>query len=77
MKHLILAAAAMLAAVAPAAAQNRAFDPREYHGRHVGQPTQILVIGTPLVATPPMADPSHPAPRPGEHSDQIRKALAA
>jgi hypothetical protein len=29
MKQLILAAAVMLAAVTPAAAQNRAFDPRE------------------------------------------------
>ncbi len=35
------------------------------------------VPGTPLVAAPPMADPSHPAPRPGEHSEQIRKALTA
>ena len=59
MKHLILAAAAMLAAVAPAAAQNRAFDPREYHGRHVGQPTQILVIGTPhLSGAPDNFDPA-------------------
>lgn len=47
MKSLILAAAATLAAVAPAAAQNRPFDPREYQGRHVGAATQILVIGTP------------------------------
>jgi len=35
------------------------------------------VPGTPLVATPPISDPSHPAPRPGEHSDLIRKALFA
>lgn len=47
MKHLILAAAVTLAAIAPATAQNRPFDPREYHGRHIGEPTQILVIGTP------------------------------
>ncbi|MCX7358721.1 MAG: DUF5694 domain-containing protein [Alphaproteobacteria bacterium] len=59
MKHLILAAAAMLAAVAPAAAQNRPFDPREYQGRHVGKATQILVIGTPhLSGTPENFDPA-------------------
>ncbi len=59
MKHLILAAAAMLAAVAPAAAQNRPFDPREYQGRHVGEPTQILVIATPhLSGTPDNFDPA-------------------
>jgi hypothetical protein len=59
MKQLILAAAAMLAAIAPAAAQNRPFDPREYQGRHVGQPTQILVIATPhLSGTPDTFDPA-------------------
>ncbi len=58
MKHLILAAAVTLAAVAPAAAQNRPFDPREYQARHVGQPTQILVIATPhLSGTPENFDP--------------------
>jgi crotonobetainyl-CoA:carnitine CoA-transferase CaiB-like acyl-CoA transferase len=35
------------------------------------------VPGTPLVATPPIADASRPAPRPGEHSDQIRKSVEA
>jgi crotonobetainyl-CoA:carnitine CoA-transferase CaiB-like acyl-CoA transferase len=35
------------------------------------------VPGTPLVATPPMADPAHPAPRPGEHSDSIRRNIEA
>lgn len=59
MKHLILAAAVTLAAIAPAAAQNRPFDPREYQGRHVGEPTQILVIGTPhLSGTPDGFDPA-------------------
>ncbi|MEZ5958497.1 MAG: DUF5694 domain-containing protein [Hyphomonadaceae bacterium] len=59
MKHLILAAAVTLAAIAPAAAQSRPFDPREYQGRHVGQPTQILVIGTAhLSGTPDSFDPA-------------------
>src|SRR5262245_57144782 len=59
MKHLILAAAVTLVAISPAAAQNRPFDPREYQGRHVGQPTQVLVIATPhLSATPENFDPA-------------------
>lgn len=59
MKHLILAAAAMLAAIAPAAAQNRPFDPREYQDRHIGEPTQILVLATPhLSAAPDTFDPA-------------------
>jgi hypothetical protein len=59
MKSLILAAAVTLAAVAPAAAQNRPFDPREYQGRHVGEATQILVIGTPhLSGAPESLDPA-------------------
>lgn len=59
MKQLILAAAVTLAAIAPAAAQNRPFDPREYQGRHIGQPTQILVIATPhLSGTPETFDPA-------------------
>lgn len=59
MKQLILAAAVTLAAIAPATAQNRPFDPREYQGRHVGQPTQILVIATPhLSGTPDTFDPA-------------------
>jgi hypothetical protein len=34
-------------------AQSGPFDPRTYQGRHVGKPTQILVLGTPhLSATP-------------------------
>ncbi|MGE3693096.1 MAG: CoA transferase [Novosphingobium sp.] len=35
------------------------------------------VPGTPLVATPHIADPSHPAPRPDEHSREIRKSIEA
>ena len=33
--------------------------------------------GTPLVAKPRMADATHPAPRPGEHSAVIRDWLGA
>lgn len=33
--------------------------------------------GTPLVATPRMADATSPAPRPGEHSDEVRGEIAA
>lgn len=59
MKQLILAAAATLAALSPAAAQNRPFDPREYQERHVGEATQILVIATPhLSGTPENFDPA-------------------
>lgn len=59
MKHFILAAAVALAGIAPAAAQNRPFDPREYQGRHVGEATQILVIGTPhLSGAPEDFDPA-------------------
>lgn len=59
MKSLFLAAALTLAAIAPASAQNRPFDPREYQGRHIGEATQILVIGTPhLSGTPDNFDPA-------------------
>ena len=33
--------------------------------------------GTPLVASPRMADATAPAPRPGEHSQQVREEIAA
>lgn len=46
MKTFILAAALALSLVAPAAAQTRSFDPRAYQRQHVGEPTQILVLGT-------------------------------
>ena len=35
------------------------------------------VPGTPLVASPPIADATHPAPRPGQHSQEIRKSIEA
>lgn len=59
MKSILAAAVIAFALVAPASAQTRPFDPREYHQRHVGQPTQILVIGTPhLSGTPDDFDPA-------------------
>lgn len=59
MKQIILAAAVALAVISPVAAQNRPFDPREYQGRHVGEPTQILVIATPhLSGAPDTFDPA-------------------
>ena len=59
MKSLVLAAVAAVVLVAPAAAQTRPFDPRVYQDRHVGEPTQILVLGTPhLSGTPETFDPS-------------------
>jgi len=59
MKSLVLAAAVALAAVTPAAAQTRAFDPRAYQTRHVGEPTQIMVLASPhLSATPESFDPA-------------------
>lgn len=60
MKAILLAAAAIaLCAVAPATAQERPFDPRDYQHRHVGQPTQILVIGSPhLSGAPGSFDPA-------------------
>jgi hypothetical protein len=59
MKSLFMAAALALVLATPAAAQNRPFDPREYHGRHVGEATRILVIATPhLSGTPETFDPA-------------------
>lgn len=55
MKASIVVASAVLAAlaaVAPASAQ-RPFDPRAYQERHVGEPTEILVIGTPHLSGAP------------------------
>ena len=58
MKSLLLAAALTLAAIAPASAQSR-FDPREYQTRHVGEPTQIMVLGSPhLSGAPDTFDPA-------------------
>lgn len=59
MKTLFLAAALALSLIAPAAAQTRSFDPRAYQRQHVGEPTQILVLGTPhLSETPESFDPA-------------------
>lgn len=61
MRPFVLSALAILAAAAvaaPASAQ-RAFDPRDYQTRHVGEPTQVLVLATPhLSATPEDFDPA-------------------
>ncbi len=53
MKSALLGAVLALALAAPALAQNRPFDPRTYQSRHVGEPTQILVIGTPHLSGAP------------------------
>jgi hypothetical protein len=57
---LFVAAALIVAAlVAPALAQTRPFDPREYQRQVVGEPTQILVLGTMhLSGTPEDFDPA-------------------
>ncbi|WP_395646042.1 DUF5694 domain-containing protein [Terricaulis sp.] len=61
---LIAAAFVLLSAPwAPAQAQPRAFDPRSYHGRHVGEATQVLVLASPhLSGTPENWDPGALAP---------------
>lgn len=61
MKPWMLALALMSAACASAggAAEARDFDPRTYQSRHVGEPTQVLVLGTPhLSGTPEDFDPA-------------------
>lgn len=59
MKSLVIGAALALALITPALAQSRPFDPRAYQSRHIGEPTQILVIGTPhLSGTPDDFDPA-------------------
>ncbi len=56
MKHL-LAAAILLAAASPAIAQS--FDPRSYQRHVVGEPTQVLVLGSPhLSGAPDDFDPA-------------------
>jgi crotonobetainyl-CoA:carnitine CoA-transferase CaiB-like acyl-CoA transferase len=54
----------------PQLAQRRYFVPVPVGDRTCPMP------GTPLVATPVMADATAPAPQPGEHSDEIRAELA-
>ena len=59
MKTIILAAAALLAAgvLSPVVAQP--FDPRAYQDRVVGEPTQVLVLGSPhLSGAPDTFDPA-------------------
>lgn len=57
MKHLLAAALFLAAATAPAAAQS--FDPRSYQNRVVGEPTQVLVLGSPhLSGAPEDFDPA-------------------
>ena len=59
MKRAIAAALLAAALATPVAAQNRPFDPREYQRQVVGDPTQILVLGTMhLSATPETFDPA-------------------
>lgn len=65
MRFFLFAAALVLlsAPLAPAQAQPRAFDPRTYHGRHVGEATQVLVLASPhLSGTPENWDPAALAP---------------
>lgn len=60
MKAFALALVVLTAAATPAVAQQqRGFDPRSYQTQHVGQPTRVLVIGTPhLRGTPDSFDPA-------------------
>ena len=60
MKWLSVLAALAVACVAAAPASAQApFDPRAYQHQHVGQPTQILVLGTPhLSGAPDNFDPA-------------------
>lgn len=53
MKTCLAAALLVLVLAAPAYAQTRPFDPRDYQSRHVGEATQILVIGTPHLSDAP------------------------
>jgi hypothetical protein len=64
--RLLIALAAMAASIfgsSMALAQTGPFDPRAYQDRHVGAPTQILVLGTPhLSGTPESWSPTTLAP---------------
>lgn len=58
MKLASTAAALALALAAPAFAA-KPFDPQAYQGRHIGAPTEVLVLGTPhLSGTPEGFDPA-------------------
>lgn len=57
--RLFAAALLALSVAAPAAAQTRAFDPRAYQDQFVGEPTQVLVLGsTHLSGAPDDFDPA-------------------
>lgn len=60
MKPLAFALAVMLAGAAPPAlAQTQPFDPRAYQNQIVGEPTQVLVLGSPhLSGAPDNFDPA-------------------
>jgi hypothetical protein len=59
MKRVIAAFVLAFAIATPASAQTRPFDPREYQRQVVGEPTQILVLGTMhLSGTPETFDPA-------------------
>jgi hypothetical protein len=61
MRSFCFAAAFVLGVslLSPAVAQNRAFDPRSYQDQIYGEPTQILVLGTPhLSGAPDTFDPA-------------------
>jgi hypothetical protein len=61
MKTMFAAFALAIACLAPASAQS--FDPRSYHERHVGEPTRVLVLGSPhLSGAPDDFDPAVLAP---------------
>ena len=42
----ILTAFFALAVTLPALSQTPAFDPRSWHGQHIGKPTEVLTIGS-------------------------------
>ena len=61
MRTILAAVAVATACGAPASAQN--FDPRSYQERHVGEPTRVLVLGSPhLSGAPDDFDPAVLAP---------------
>lgn len=53
MKPALFAAAFLAACAALPAYAQRPLDPREYQRRHVGEPTQILVLGSPHLSGAP------------------------
>lgn len=59
----LVVALALAVAALPAVAQTPAFDPRSWHGQHIGEPTQVLTLGSPhlnqlpVTVTPTMLAP--------------------